>query len=73
MKNYITAFLLAMLSIGLKAQSVKLSKSNLVANQVSVSLQKLDGEFVLRVIKDSTVEKVDEPTFVKIKDINFEN
>ncbi len=73
MKNFILAFSVVLLSISLQAQSIKLAKSNLVANQVYMSLEKLDGENVLRVIKDSTVQKVDEPTFVKIKDLNFEN
>ncbi len=73
MKNFILALSVALLSISLQAQSVKLEKSNLVANQVYMSLEKLDGKHVLRVIKDSTVQKVDEPTFVKIKDLNFEN
>lgn len=73
MKNFILAFSVVLLSISLQAQTIKLAKSNLVANQAYMSLQKLDGENVLRVIKDSTVQKVDEPTFVKIKDLNFEN
>jgi hypothetical protein len=38
-----------------------------------MSLEKLDGDDVLRVIKDSTMQKVDEPTFVKIRDLDFEN
>ncbi len=66
-------FSAVLLSISLQAQTIKLTKSNLVANQVYMFLEKLDGENVLRVIKDSTVQKVDEPTFVKIKDLDFEN
>ena len=73
MKNFILAFSVVLLSISLQAQTVKLSKSNLVANLVYMSLEKLDGEEVLRVIKDSTVQKVDEPTFVKIKNLDLEN
>jgi Domain of Unknown Function (DUF1080) len=73
MKNIILAFSLVILSTRLQAQSVKLMKSNLVGNHVYMSLEKLDGEEVLRVVKDSTVQKVDEPTFVKIKDLDFEN
>jgi Domain of Unknown Function (DUF1080) len=73
MKNFILAFSVVLLTISLQAQSVKLVRNNLVANQVYMSLEKLDGEEVLKVIKDSTVEKVDEPTFVKIKDLDFEN
>lgn len=73
MKNFIIAFSVVLLSTHLQAQPVKLAKSNLVANQVYMSLEKMDGEEVLKVIKDSTVQKVDEPTFVKIKDLDFEN
>jgi len=73
MKNFLLALSIVILSISLHAQSVKLAKTNLVANQVYMSLEQLDGEDVWRIIKDSTVQKVDEPTFVKIKDLNFEN
>jgi hypothetical protein len=73
MKKLILAFSVVLLSISLQAQPVKLVKSNLVANQVYMSFEKLDGEEILKVIKDSTVQKVDEPTFVKIKDFDFEN
>jgi hypothetical protein len=73
MKNLVIAFLVVLLSTSSQAQFVKLSKDNLVSNQVDMSLEKLDGEEVLRVIKDSTVQEVDEPTFVKIKNLNFEN
>jgi hypothetical protein len=73
MKNYIQAISGLLLSMNLQAQSVKMDKSNLVAHQVYMSLEKIDGETVLRVIKDSTVQQVDEPTIVKIKDLDFEN
>ena len=72
-KNFFSAFSVILLSISIQAQSVKLQKTNLVANQVYMSLEKLDDEEAVRVIKDSTVQKVDEPTFVKIKDLDFEN
>ena len=73
MKNFLAFFLVVLLSISVQAQTVKLAKSNLVANQVYMSLEKLNGEDVLRIVKDSTVQKVDEPTFVKIRDLDFEN
>ena len=73
MKDFVIAFLVVLLSASSQAQSVKLVKSNLVANLVYISLEKLDGEEVLRVVKDSTVQKADEPTFVKIKGVNFRN
>lgn len=73
MKNFLPVFPAALLSLSLQAQTIKLSENNLVANQVYMSLEKMDGKEVLRVIKDSTIEKADEPTFVKIKDLDFKN
>lgn len=55
------------------AQQVKLSEDNLHPFQVSVSLEKLMGKDALKVIKDSAIKAVDEPTFVKIKNIDFKN
>lgn len=40
---------------------------------VSFSQQKLKGQKVVRVVKDSTILKFDEPTFVKINNIKFSN
>lgn len=40
---------------------------------VSFAQQKLKGQKVIRVVKDSTILKFDEPTFVKINNINFSN
>jgi Domain of Unknown Function (DUF1080) len=73
MKYLILTFSIMLLAINSQAQAVKLTQSNLVANQVYMSLEKMDGKKVVRVIKDSTLKEVDEPTFVKIKDIDFEN
>ncbi len=57
----------------LSAQQVELKKTNLEAHQVSMELVQLSGKKAVKVIKDSTVKLVDEPTFVKIKDIDFHN
>jgi hypothetical protein len=73
MRNFMLSFSAVLLSASLQAQPVQLVKNNFVANQVYMSFEKLDGENVLMVIKDSTVQKVDEPTFVKIRDLDFEN
>ncbi|AXE21929.1 hypothetical protein DR864_29085 (plasmid) [Runella rosea] len=54
-------------------QSIKLTPTNLVANQVYMALEKLEGKAVLKIIKDSTLKAVDEATFVKIKDIDFQD
>lgn len=73
MKNFILTFSVVLLSISLTAQTIQLDKNNLLPNQAYISFEKMNGENVLKVIKDSTVQKADEPTFVKIKDLNFEN
>lgn len=56
-----------------QAQVVKFEKSRLLPVNVSMSLEKLMGKEVIKVIKDPAVKNVDEPTFVKIKSIDFKN
>jgi hypothetical protein len=55
------------------AQEIKLAVSNLVPNQVYMSIEKLDGKQAVKVIKDSTLQAVDEATFVRIKDLDFKD
>jgi hypothetical protein len=38
-----------------------------------MSFERMMGKEALKVVKDSTIQKVDEPTFVKINGINFTN
>ncbi len=52
-------------------QQVKLDPTNLVANKVYMSTGMLDGKNIVRVVKDSTIKEADEPTFVRIKNIDF--
>ncbi len=75
MKNFSSIFIISSLafSVNLPAQSVKLVPNNLVPNQVYMSIEKLEGKEVLKVSKDSTVKAVDEPTFVKIKGVDFQD
>lgn len=73
MKNILIVLFLASLNHGLFAQTVKLEKNNLLPNQVYMSIEKLDGKEVLKVFKDSTLKAVDEPTFVKIKGVDFQD
>ena len=54
-------------------QKIKLEANNLVANQVSMSFEKLQGKKVVKVIKDSTVKAIDEATFVRIKNLDFKD
>lgn len=55
------------------SQEIKLATNNLVPNQVYMSIEKLDGKQAVKVIKDSTLEAVDEATFVRIKDLDFKD
>lgn len=61
------------LANNLHAQSIRFDKNNMEPVNVFMSVEKLAGKDVLKVIKDSSVKKVDEPTFVKIKGVNFKN
>jgi hypothetical protein len=55
------------------AQVIKLDKVKLTPNLVSMSFGRIKGKHALRVIKDSTIQQVDEPTFVRISDVAFTN
>lgn len=57
----------------LYAQSVTLDNANIETVHVFASPEKLMGKDAVRVVKDSSVKEVDEPTFVKIKGIDFKN
>jgi hypothetical protein len=57
----------------LHAQTVKLIKEKLEPVNVLMSIEKMMGEDVVKVIKDSSVKEADEPTFAKIKDLSFNN
>ena len=57
----------------LHAQSISFDKSNTEPVNVFMSVEKMMGEEVVKVIKDSSVKEADEPTFVKIKGTNFRN
>ena len=55
------------------AQKIALTESNLVANKVAMSIEKFQGKQVVKVAKDPAVKEVDEPTFVRIKNVDFTN
>lgn len=64
---------LALIANNVYAQSISLDEKNIEPVNVSVSAEKLVGKAVIKVTKDSTVKLFDEPTFVKIKGIDFKN
>lgn len=71
--KHISVIFLLIFSKSVLAQKINLEASSLVANQVSMSVEKLQGKSAVKVIKDSTVKAVDEATFVRIKDIDFKD
>ena len=62
-----------LLSMNSYSQIIKLESSRLEAVKVYMSIEELMGSQVVKAIKDSSVKQNDEPTFVKIKGINFTN
>jgi len=61
------------LSMNSFSQSIGFDKSNLEANHVYMSIEKMNGQQVVKVVKDSTQNGADLPTFVKIKGIDFKD
>jgi hypothetical protein len=57
----------------LYGQAIKLDPTTLQPVQVSMSMEKVMGREAVKVIKDSTVKEVDEPTFVRIKGVDLGN
>ncbi|RZJ83840.1 MAG: hypothetical protein EOO20_22075, partial [Chryseobacterium sp.] len=57
----------------LRAQKIELKKERLKTVGVQMSLERINGRKSVKVLKDSTVKEFDEPTYVKITDLNFEN
>jgi len=75
MKRILSALIISLLlgKINVNAQAIKLDKDKLGPNQVSMSFERVLGKEALRVVKDSTIQKVDEPTFVRLKGTDFTN
>lgn len=72
--NFFSAIAIFFIYSGtVNAQSIHLNKSTTEPVHVFMTFEKLNGKEILRVIKDSGVIQVDEPTFVKINDVNFRN
>ncbi|NRF37515.1 family 16 glycoside hydrolase [Pedobacter foliorum] len=71
--NLILLSLLSIASKNLSAQQITFNKSHLEAVNVLMSVDSLDGKAVVKVVKDVTVKKFDEPTFVKLTEHDFTN
>lgn len=52
---------------------ISLNSKMMVPHQVNYSFTTIRDFKVIKVLKDSTVKPVDEPTFVKIKDVTFQD
>jgi hypothetical protein len=70
-KNCLLIFLLN--STNLFAQNLNLNIKDLEANKTFISFVKMERKEVLKVLIDTTIATFDEPTFVKIKDMDFKN
>src|SRR4051812_14789205 len=60
-------------TINLFSQSVKLNTNLLEPVNVSVTVNKVNGKEEVKVIKSDSIKEFDEPTFAKIKGIDFRN
>lgn len=72
----IILLLMAWSVLGLPAlysQTANININKLQPVSVSMSSAKIMGKETARVIKDPAVKEVDEPTFAKLKDVNFKN
>jgi hypothetical protein len=73
-KRSLFPFLVGSLLLGVTtgyAQRIRLLKNNLEPVQVAMSFEQVKGKKAIKVVKDSTVARVDEPTFVRIKGVDF--
>jgi hypothetical protein len=73
MKNLILFLITTLVSMGLSAQNIKMSKENLESSQVHLSFVKMEGKEVVKVEADTTIKGTDEATIVKIKGSDFKN
>lgn len=72
-KNSLIASIFFFLIQTLAAQTVKLSKNTLEAVNVSMSVERLDGKEAVKVVMDSTIQKANQPTYLRLKDIEFQD
>jgi hypothetical protein len=73
LKKFIFLGFLALNMLNLFAQAIRFEKNSLEPFNVSMSVEKLMGKEVVKVIKNPVIKKVDQPTFVKIKGTSFKN
>jgi len=71
MNGYLFIIAGVVLSMNSYSQTIGFDKSNLEASRVYMSIEKMNGKQVVKIIKDSTQNGADLPTFVKIKGNDF--
>ncbi len=64
---------LLLVSTQLFSQNIDFEKNSMKPIHVSMSLTKIEGKKAVRVTKDSSIKEFDEPTFVKLDNIDFKN
>ena len=67
------ATILLLHSSNLLSQTINFEKSKLQPVNVFMSIEKLMGKHVVKVIKDSSIKTFDQPTFVKIAEVDFKD
>jgi hypothetical protein len=75
MKKTRTILLISLLTVfnNLVAQKLKLEAGNFTASNVAISFEKMEGKKVVKVVVDTAIKTFDEPTFAKLKAVNFKN
>lgn len=75
MKQVLPIFIFCFLtsSLTLSAQTIKPEKDRLEAINVSASIVRLFNKNVVKVTKDTAIKTFDEPTFARLKGIEFKN
>jgi hypothetical protein len=73
MKGNILIIAGTIISMNSNSQTIKLNSNTLEVVNVFMSMEKLMGKEAVKVIKDSSIKEADQPTFVKIKGIDFKN
>ncbi|UTA67361.1 family 16 glycoside hydrolase [Emticicia sp. 21SJ11W-3] len=73
MQKLILLFFSLSFAIVAQAQTIGFKRGNLISNQVSYVIEKWNGTEVVKVVKDSAIKAVDEPTFVRMKGVDFTN
>lgn len=70
---FLILYCFVLITSGLHSQTVDLKKEKLEAVNSFMSLEKLNGKDVVRVVKDSVIKEFDGPTFVRINNLDFTN